>query len=209
MMTSPSERHSLVGPARFWEERRAFQIRFLQSIGLAPDQYLLDLGCGTLRGGIPIIKYLEPNHYYGIECREHVLREGKQELIDAGLQDRLPQLIYIDNFRELDLRRHFEIIWAFSVLIHMTDEILAEALSFVKLHLSPDGSFYANVNIGQQQDGFWQGFPLVWRSLNFYEQACLKEGLSLKVMGPLRDFGHVSAGLAPEAQQMLRIRQIQ
>jgi SAM-dependent methyltransferase len=208
-MISPSERHSLVGPARFWEVRRTFQIRFLQSIGLAPDHYLRDLGCGTLRGGIPIIKYLEPSHYYGIESREHVLREGRQELIDAGLQDRSPQLIHIDNFCGLDLGRHFEIIWAFSVLIHMTDEILTEALSFVKLHLSPDGSFYANVNIGRQQDEIWQGFPVVWRSLNFYERACLKEGLSLKVTGPLRDFGHVSEVIAPDAQQMLRIRQIQ
>ncbi len=81
--------------------------------------------------------------------------------------------------------------------------------TWYKFHLSPDGSFYANVNIGQQQDGIWQGFPVVWRSLNFYERVCLNEGLSLKVMGPLRDFGHVSEVVAPDAQQMLRIRQIQ
>ena len=65
-MVNPSERHSLVGPAHLWEIKRAFQIQFLQSVGLTPDQYLLDMGCGTLRGGIPIIKYLEPGHYYGI-----------------------------------------------------------------------------------------------------------------------------------------------
>jgi cyclopropane fatty-acyl-phospholipid synthase-like methyltransferase len=58
-MADPSERHSLVGPGKLWEMKRAFQIHFLQSVGLTSDQYLLDLGCGTLRGGIPIIKYLE------------------------------------------------------------------------------------------------------------------------------------------------------
>jgi hypothetical protein len=33
-------------------------------------------------------------------------------------------------------------IWAFSVVLHMTDEILNDALFFVKRHLSSSGSFW-------------------------------------------------------------------
>jgi cyclopropane fatty-acyl-phospholipid synthase-like methyltransferase len=205
-MADPSERHSLVGPGKLWEMKRAFQIHFLQSVGLTSDQYLLDLGCGTLRGGIPIIKYLEPGHYCGIETREHVLREGKQELIDSGLQDRVPHLLHIDNLRG-NLGTRFDMIWAFSVVLHMTDEILNDALFFVKSHLSSSGSFYANVNIGERRlNGAWQGFPRVSRPANFYKQACLKAGLSLRIIGPLRNFGHISGAAFQDAQQMLQIR---
>jgi cyclopropane fatty-acyl-phospholipid synthase-like methyltransferase len=205
-----SDRHSLVGPGNLWEMKRAFQIHFLQSVGLTPDQYLLDIGCGTLRGGIPIIKYLEEGHYYGIESRELVLQEGRQELIDCGLEDRSPHLLHIGDLQCQYLGKSFDIIWAFSVLIHMTDDILNEALFFVKRHLTSDGSFYANVNVGErQQDGTWESFPHVYRSVNFYEQACLKAGLSLKVMGALRDFGHISGVASQDAQRMLHIRQNQ
>ena len=210
-MISPAERrHSLVGPAALWQMKRAFQIGFLRSVGLLPDHYLLDLGCGTLRGGIPIIEYLEPGHYYGVEPRYHVLQEGRQELIESGLQDRLPHLIHADRLRDCDLGRHFDIVWAFSVLIHLTDEILNTALAFVKRHLSPDGSFYANVNIGEaSHDGSWQGFPHVYRSVKFYQGACLNAGLSLQLMGSLRELGHVSGnpGLG-DAQQMLQVKRL-
>jgi len=79
----------------------------------------------------------------------------------------------------------------------------------VKRHLSPDGSFYGNVSIGRalREDGNWQGFPVVRRPLEFYERACLNAGLSLKLLGPVRDLGHVS-GRPPDLHEMLQIRHI-
>jgi len=56
VQTSAEQRHGLVGPARLWKMKRDFQIGFLKNFGLKPDNVLLDLGCGTLRGGIPIIE---------------------------------------------------------------------------------------------------------------------------------------------------------
>lgn len=206
--TGHTQRHSLVGPAALWQMKREFQTRFLRSAGLMPDHYLLDLGCGTLRGGIPIIEYLEPAHYYGVESRAHVLREGQQELIESGLQGRLPQLVHADHLRDCDLGRCFDFIWAFSVLIHVTDEILDETLAFVKRHLSPDGIFYANVNIGDvSQDGRWQEFPLVYRSVQFYEKVFRNAGLSIQFMGSLKEFGHVS-GRAGDDHQMLQVKRL-
>ena len=53
------KRASLVGPPKLWQSKRDCQIKFLLEHGLKQDHYLLDLGCGVLRGGIPIINYLE------------------------------------------------------------------------------------------------------------------------------------------------------
>lgn len=207
-MIDPSERHGLVGSLDLWQMKRAFQIRFLRAIGLRPNHYLLDLGCGTLRGGIPIIEYLEPGHYYGIESRRKALQEGHQELAENGLEDRVPQLLCVEDLRDCDLGRRFDIIWAFAVLIHMTDEILERALMFVSRHLEANGSFYGNVHVGDaSQDRGWRSFPVVFRPEAFYERACRDAGLSLRTMGPLRDLGHVS-GREGDSSQMLEIRKV-
>ena len=54
-----ARRHGLVGRPELWQQKRDFQIAFLREHGLLPAHVLVDLGCGTLRGGIPIIAYLD------------------------------------------------------------------------------------------------------------------------------------------------------
>ena len=61
--TSKERRHAMVGPAKLWKMKRDFQIKFLKKSGLLPKHYLLDIGCGTLRGGIPFIEYLDEKKY--------------------------------------------------------------------------------------------------------------------------------------------------
>src|ERR1700678_2630550 len=56
-----------------WDEHRRFQIEFLRQQGLKPSQTLLEIGCGPLTGGIPIIRYLQPNNYVGVDIRSSVL----------------------------------------------------------------------------------------------------------------------------------------
>ena len=69
-ITKKKRRHGMVGPPYLWKMKREFQIKFLTDMDLKPDHYLLDLGCGTLRGGIPIIEYLEIGHYFGFTEEE-------------------------------------------------------------------------------------------------------------------------------------------
>lgn len=199
-----AQRHALVGPAHVWELKRDFQIAFLRSVGLAPQHRLLDLGCGTLRGGIPLIAYLEPGHYTGLELRADVLEEGRRELAEAGLEDRRPDLRVCGDLAALELRRQFDLVWAFSVLIHMSDAIAGTALAFVSRHLAPSGAFYANVNLGDAAERRWQGFPVVSRRFAFYEQLALRAGLRVVELGRLHDLGHVSGDAAADAQAMLR-----
>jgi cyclopropane fatty-acyl-phospholipid synthase-like methyltransferase len=184
-------RHALVGPADLWEQKRNFQISFLQRMGLRPGHLLLDLGCGTLRGGIPVIALLEAGHYYGLDARAEVLHEAEQELRDYRLENKSPTLLHSPDLSQLRIGCKFDFIWAFSVLIHLSDEILNDALGLVNDQLSRDGVFYANVNIGERNSGaFWREFPVVQRSLEFYSQSGLNNGLSVEDLGPLADFGH-------------------
>jgi SAM-dependent methyltransferase len=198
-------RHHLVGPVEFWKMKRDFQISFLQSHGLEPRHRLLDIGCGTLRGGIPIIDYLDRGLYYGIEVRPSVLAEGLKELCDAGLEDKCPTLI-VGDIGAIDIPARLDFVWAFSVLIHMTDEIVERTMAFVSRQLSSDGAFYANVRTDTHRaDGHWQGFPVASRSLAFYDEICARHGLVMRDLGALAGLGHQSGSATQDAQRMLRI----
>jgi cyclopropane fatty-acyl-phospholipid synthase-like methyltransferase len=120
-LTKQESRHAMVGPPSLWEMKRDFQIQFLKSMNLKPDNYFLDIGCGTLRGGIPLIAYLYEGHYFGLEAREEVLDEGRKELHEAGLEWKSPMLFHCPDISQAIINRKFDYIWAFSVFIHMTD----------------------------------------------------------------------------------------
>jgi len=206
LQNSQEKRHSLVGPSHLWKMKQDFQINFLQSQGLQKTDKLLDIGCGTLRGGVPIIEFLNDKNYYGIEVREEVLAEGKKELETYKLEHKNPNLISFDNFSDIELNEKMDVMFAFSVLIHLDDEIANNCFEFVSKYLSENGVFFANVNIESHQDGNWQGFPVVFRTLGFYEELARKNGLNLKTIGDLKDLGHDSGQELADKQIMLEIR---
>jgi len=203
-LASPAQRrHSLVGPMREWEKKREFQILFLKRMGLKPEHYLMDIGCGTLRGGIPLIEYLQPGRYFGLESREAVLDEARKELLEHGLEPKVPRLIPSPSLPDLKLEQRFDYAWAFSVLIHMTDEILDGCLLMVERHLNDSGAFYANVNLGEKSDGHWQGFPVVYRTLPFYREAARRHGLDVQDLGTSKSF-HASGIRAQDEKHLLK-----
>lgn len=205
MQSNKERRHHLVGPSSLWMMKRDFQIQFLKNMGLKPEHYLFDVGCGTLRGGIPIIEYLNEGHYFGAEVRAEVLEEGQKELRDAGLDIKNSTLIHSPDISKLSIDQKFDFIWAFSVLIHMNDDILRNTLKFVSNHLLDNGAFYTNVNIGEKNEGNWKEFPVVWRTIEFYAHECSQKGLSLVDIGSLKSHGHKSNVKSQDSQRMLKI----
>jgi len=169
-------RHDLVGPGDFWQEKRAWQIAFLKDrCGLLPAHRFLDIGCGTLRGGIPIIEYLEPEHYTGLEVRPHVLDEAREELeLYPAAAAKRPNLVLSTGFPGLPDLGQFDKAWGFSVLIHMADPIAREC------------------------------FPVVTRPESFYQGLAEAAGLRVEDLGTLASLGH-SFGLRGDSHHMLRV----
>ena len=198
------KRHALVGQPKLWKMKRQFQLQFLTSVGLEPSHRLLEIGCGTLRGGIPIIDYLEKRHYWGIESRENVLEEAKKEIKDSNLEGKEPFLILPEGMTSQSAALQFDVIWAFSVLIHMVDQIIEDNFKMISKHLFPSGVFYANVNIGTRPPGNWQGFPVMWRSLDFFNNLSSNYNLIMEDMGKLENFGHISGIADQDEQRMLK-----
>ena len=203
----PTTRHGLVGRDDLATMKRAFQIGFLRRRGLEPHHRLLDVGCGTLRGGIPIIEHLDAEHYVGIEARPQVVEEARAELREHGLETKSPRLVCADDPRTVNLDERFDFAWSFSVLFHMSDDTLDKALEMVARHLADDGVFYANIHdTDGKPDGEWQGFPVVYRTLARYEEMLGRHGLVAKNLGPLSDWDHVTGIASQDEQLMLEIR---
>jgi SAM-dependent methyltransferase len=202
-----TRRHGQVGPAALWKMKRQFQIDFLRQVGLAPHHYLLDLGCGTLRGGLPIIEYLETGHYYGVEARRHILEDGRRELAGTRLQHKKPVLVLSDSLDELDLAPRFDFVWAFAVLFLLADDVLEAAFRGVKRHLAEDGAFFATVKGDCVTDHEWKGFPVLYRSLDVYREVAERHRLDMSDVGDLWSLGH-RTGKPPDQHRMLCFRHV-
>jgi SAM-dependent methyltransferase len=75
-----------------WDEMGALQLQFLKAQGLLPGHRVLDVGCGSLRAGVRLVRYLDPGNYFGIDLHGPLLEAGyDREIVPAGLSDRLPR----------------------------------------------------------------------------------------------------------------------
>ncbi len=196
-------RHILVGAAEHWQAQRDVQLRFLVARGLRPTHHLLDIGCGTLRGGIPLIRFLEPGHYYGIEVRRDVLEQGREELREQQLEQKVPVLRLTATLAGVTFPQRFDFIWAFAVLIHMSDGIADDCLGLVARALAPQGRFYATVNVSVRAEGKWHGFPVVARTVAFYEHLARAHQLAVTDMGSMRSIRREIDGAGADTTRML------
>lgn len=186
------QRHGLVGQADIWEVQGKFQIEFLKQMGLKSTDKLLDIGCGTMRGGRYIVEYLDISNYYGIDTREHIISEGFKELEEENLKHKEANLICFNTFERLgNFSFKFDVIWSFATLIHMEDNILNDCFRHVSDNLKETGVFYANVNITETPfQRSWEGFPLMFKKLSFYEEMGGKYSLKVENIGTIHSFGH-------------------
>ena len=126
------------------EEIGLLQFNFLVTNGLLPSNKLLDVGCGSLRGGIHFIRYLEKGHYFGIDKEQWLLDAGvNNELKKEGLVDRKPTLICRDDFNFSVFQTSFDYAIAQSVFTHLPWNSILRCLYNMKPVLNPKGRFFA------------------------------------------------------------------
>lgn len=127
-----------------WDEIGKLQFDFLVQQGLRPDSILLDVGCGSLRGGIFFVGYLNDGHYYGIDSQQWLLDAGREiELPRTGNAGKVVHLICRDDFDVTSFGVVFDVALAQSVFTHLSWNTILRCLVNVKKVLKPGGKFYA------------------------------------------------------------------
>src|SRR4029077_514861 len=64
----------------------------LKKNGLSPDTVCVDYGCGTLRVGVHVIKYLRRATYWGLDIDEAFLDKGRELIGTQTDMEKAPQL---------------------------------------------------------------------------------------------------------------------
>lgn len=112
----------LGGKAAGWDARGAFQLALLEHLGLERGDSLLDIGCGPIRGGVHLIRFLDAGGYTGIDFNASFIAAAQRLVADdPSLSARRPAIAVLPDFAFATLRRTFDRLLCFSVLNHCDD----------------------------------------------------------------------------------------
>lgn len=130
-----------------WDEIGQLQFEFMVRRGLRPEHRLLDLGCGSFRGGVRFVPYLEPRNYFGIDISRDLMDAGyANEIVPAGLADRFPPTNYFASadFDAASFGVSFDRVLALSVFTHLTFNHIRVCLERLAPCVKQGGEFYAS-----------------------------------------------------------------
>jgi SAM-dependent methyltransferase len=142
----PGSEHyrAYVGWPEHYDLIAGLQFTLLFKAGLRETHRLLDLGCGSLRGGRLFIPYLRPGHYFGVEPNEWLVREAIERELGADMV-RLKRPIFstIADFDLARLGERFDFVLAQSVFSHTFGDLARKGLSGVRDCLADGGVLLA------------------------------------------------------------------
>lgn len=149
----PGFRHyrAFIGPAEKYDLASAMQFNLLTFLGLRERHFLLDIGCGSLRGGKLFIPYLLPGRYFGTEPEQWLIEEGiRNELGEDIIRIKQPVFSYDNNFTLTTFDRKFDFILAQSIFSHAPQQQIIRCLSEAKKIMKPTSIFAATFDKGNE-----------------------------------------------------------
>jgi hypothetical protein len=135
---------NFVGGANVWETLGNLQFDFLLQKGLRPSDKFIDVACGSLRGGVHFIKYLDPGNYYAIEKHiELVIYGVAKELGITYFREKMPHFVISNSFEFGKIGTGFTFGIAQSLFSHLTASDIRLCLSGLHSVAADGCKFYA------------------------------------------------------------------
>ncbi|WP_353686688.1 class I SAM-dependent methyltransferase [Thermodesulfovibrio sp. 3462-1] len=172
-----------VGPVEFYDIVSGLQFIILFLLGLREEHFLLDIGCGSLRGGKLLIPYLLPNRYYGIEPNEWLIKEGiNNEIGNDMINIKKPSFSKVSDFTLSVFNLKFDFILAQSIFSHAAPTQIRKCLSEAKKVMKPTSLFVATFMEGNDdyKGNKWVYPGCVTYTLNTIYKMCGEYGLNCK-----------------------------
>jgi energy-coupling factor transporter ATP-binding protein EcfA2 len=135
--------HRRVVGGATWDEAGERHLAFLREHGLRPEHHVLDLGCGSLRTGVHLLKYLEEGHYVGVDHDAALIEAGvKVEAPLAGV-DPSRGHYYVSSVTNLAmLDGCFDVIFNVGVVQDAPLEDVAKMFAAAIAKLAPGGRMF-------------------------------------------------------------------
>jgi len=127
-----------------WDWIGRLQFEFMLTHGLRESDVLLDIGCGSLRGGLHFIRYLNCAHYLGLEKEEVLIKEGlERELGDKMLREKAPEFVISSRFEFHRFSKRPTFALAQSLFSHLSPEDIGLCLRNLRTFAPAGCVFYA------------------------------------------------------------------
>ena len=173
-----------------WEEIGRLQFDFLKKMGLKPNHCLLDIGCGSLRGSIYYIKYLNKNNYIGLDKESKLIELGiKNELDKKIFLKKDPTFLINDKFDFSEINNEPDFSIAQSLFTHLNPGDIRLCLKNLSEILTKNHSFFATFKKGNSflNTKNSNSFSVFYYSIKTLNKIANEVGWKTEYVG---DFGH-------------------
>ncbi|MFZ9880408.1 MAG: hypothetical protein ACO3QC_03285 [Phycisphaerales bacterium] len=132
------------GDGEYWQRIGALQFEFMKSRGLRPEHVLLDFACGSLRGGVHFVPYLEPGNYLGFDKSIDLVVMGVvNELGHESFVERRPQFVLNGRFDLSEFTLQPDFVIAQSIFTHLNAADITRALAAMRAIAKPSTEVFA------------------------------------------------------------------
>ncbi len=180
-----------------WEEMGRLQFDFLVGRGLRPEHVLLDIACGSLRGGVHFIRYLDPGNYLGIEKEGALIKRAiAKELSREVREEKRPELVVSGAFEFDRFSKRADYSLAQSLFTHLNVADVELCLCNLRTNVDAGHQLFATFAPGSRRN---EGRSHA-RASFFYSQE------ELEAIGERCGFGcdHIGDWGHPRNQMMMR-----
>lgn len=126
------------------------QFELLQREGCRHDSRVLEIGCGDLHAGIPLIQFLEKGHYVGIDPNKWLRQKTlKNRQVRELVREKQARFLSRDDFDASKLGIKFDFVLSHSVLSHAAHWQLEQYLANAAKVLAPEGRIVASLRLAE------------------------------------------------------------
>jgi hypothetical protein len=135
---------SWVGPPNYYDLIGVTQFNLLTLFGMRETSTLLDIGCGSLRGGRFSMMYLRPGNYFGLDPEDWAVQEGLQAHFGEEFATRKkPTFVHDSNYTFTKFGRKFDFLMAHSIFTHAPESQIRLCVSEAAKVMVPESVFLA------------------------------------------------------------------
>jgi SAM-dependent methyltransferase len=135
----------LGGPPADFERVGRLGFEVLLREGLLPSSRVLDVGCGALRVGYWLMRFLDPGRYFGIEPNREMLNVGLEQLVEPQVVQRAAaHFSHNDDFDFSVFGERFDFVFARSIWTHASKPQIRAMLASFAASSAPGGVFLAS-----------------------------------------------------------------
>lgn len=167
------------------------QFELLKLDGCQPTSFVLEHGCGCLHMGKPLMQYLGPGQYAGIDPNAWLRTKAMRDPATAALvKDKQPRFLTRSDFDARELGMKFDYIYSHSVLSHAAHWQLDQYIANSAAVLNPGGHIVSSIRLaegnafgsqgnpaGDSHDEQWVYPGVSWFTMQTVREVAAKHGL--------------------------------